>query len=34
VKPIVGSEFPLEQAGEAHRLVEERKTTGKVILVP
>jgi NADPH:quinone reductase len=34
VKPIVGREFPLEQAGEAHRLVEERKTTGKVILVP
>ena len=34
VKPIVGSEFPLEQAGEAHRLVEERKTTGKVILFP
>jgi NADPH:quinone reductase len=34
VKPIVGSEFPLEQAGEAHQLVEERKTMGKVILVP
>jgi len=34
VKPIVGSEFPLEQAGEAHRLVEERKSTGKVVLVP
>lgn len=34
VKPIVGFEFPLEQAGEAHRLVEQRKTTGKVVLVP
>jgi len=34
VRPIVGAEFPLEQAGEAHRLVEERKSTGKVVLIP
>ena len=34
VRPIVGAEFPLEQAGEAHLLIEERKTTGKVVLVP
>ena len=34
VRPVVGHEFPLEQAGEAHRLIEERKTTGKVVLVP
>ena len=34
VRPIVGHEFPLEQAGEAHRLMEARKTTGKVVLVP
>lgn len=34
VRPIVGAELPLEQAGEAHRLIEERKTTGKVVLVP
>jgi NADPH:quinone reductase len=34
VRPVVGAEFPLEQAGEAHRLIEERKTTGKVVLVP
>ncbi len=34
VRPIVGAEFPLEQAGEAHRLIEERKTTGKVVLIP
>jgi NADPH2:quinone reductase len=34
VRPIVGSEFPLEEAGEAHRQIEERKTTGKVVLVP
>jgi NADPH2:quinone reductase len=34
VRPIVGHELPLEQAGEAHRLIEERKTTGKVVLIP
>ncbi len=34
VRPIVGAEYPLEQAGEAHRLIEERKSTGKVVLVP
>jgi NADPH2:quinone reductase len=34
VRPVVGAEFPLEQAGEAHRLIEERKTTGKVVLTP
>ena len=34
VRPIVGAELPLEEAGEAHRLIEERKSTGKVVLVP
>jgi NADPH2:quinone reductase len=34
VRPIVGAEFPLEAAGEAHQLIEERKTTGKVVLIP
>jgi NADPH2:quinone reductase len=34
VRPYVGHELPLEQAGEAHRLIEERKTTGKVVLIP
>jgi NADPH:quinone reductase len=34
VRPIVGHEFPFEQAGEAHRLIEERQTTGKVVLIP
>jgi NADPH2:quinone reductase len=34
VRPIVGHEFPLAEAGEAHQLIEERKTTGKVVLVP
>jgi NADPH:quinone reductase len=34
IRPIVGAEFPLEQAGEAHRLIESRQSTGKVVLVP
>ena len=34
VRPIVGAEFRLEQAGDAHRLIEERKSTGKVVLIP
>jgi len=34
VRPIVGAEFPLEEAGEAHRLIEERQSTGKVVLIP
>jgi NADPH2:quinone reductase len=34
VKPVVGAKFPLAQAGEAQRLIEERKSMGKVVLVP
>ena len=34
VRPIVGHELPLEEAGEAHRLIEQRRTTGKVVLTP
>jgi NADPH2:quinone reductase len=34
VRPIVGAEFPLEQAAEAHRLIEQRESTGKVVLIP
>ena len=34
VRPIVGAEFPLDRASEAHRLIEERRSTGKVVLVP
>ena len=34
VRPIVGAEFPLEAAGDAHRLIEERRSTGKVVLIP
>jgi len=32
--PIVGATFPLGNAAEAHRLIEERRSTGKVVLVP
>ena len=34
VRPIVGSELPLEEAAEAHRLIESRHSTGKVVLIP
>ena len=34
VRPVVGETFPLEQAADAHRLIEERKHVGKVVLVP
>jgi NADPH2:quinone reductase len=34
IRPIVGATFPLAEASEAHRLIEERKHVGKVVLVP
>lgn len=34
IKPVVGAEFPLAAAPDAHRLIEERKHVGKVVLVP
>jgi NADPH2:quinone reductase len=34
VKPLVGATFSLEQTGEAHRLIEERRSVGKIVLVP
>ena len=30
----IGGRFPLDQAGEAHRLLEGRRSTGKVVLMP
>lgn len=30
----IGAEYPLEDAAEAHRALEARETTGKVLLVP
>ncbi|MFD1984858.1 zinc-binding alcohol dehydrogenase family protein [Mesorhizobium newzealandense] len=29
----IGGRFPLDQAGEAHRLLDERRSTGKVVLM-
>jgi len=34
IRPEVGREFPLRAAGEAHRALEGRRTTGATILVP
>jgi NADPH2:quinone reductase len=30
----IGREFPLAQAADAHRELEGRRTTGKVLLIP
>ena len=32
IRPVVGAEYPLEQANEAHELVASRRSTGKVVL--
>jgi NADPH:quinone reductase-like Zn-dependent oxidoreductase len=32
--PVVDRELPLDQAAEAHRLIEGRETFGKVVLRP
>ena len=34
LKPLVGSTFRLEEAADAHRLIDERRHVGKVVLVP
>jgi NADPH2:quinone reductase len=34
VRPVVGAEYPLDEVAEAHRLVESRESTGKVVLIP
>jgi len=34
LKVTIGREFPLAQAADAHRALESRQTTGKVILIP
>jgi NADPH2:quinone reductase len=34
LKATIGGAYPLEQAGEAHRALEGRGTTGKLVLVP
>jgi NADPH:quinone reductase-like Zn-dependent oxidoreductase len=32
--PVVAEAFPFERASDAHRLIEERRNVGKVVLVP
>jgi NADPH:quinone reductase-like Zn-dependent oxidoreductase len=34
VKPVVGGEFPFEEAGAAHTMITERRNLGKVVLLP
>jgi len=34
IRPYVDRTFPFEEIGAAHRYLEERKNTGKVILIP
>lgn len=34
IKPHVDRSFPFSRAGEAHAYVEERRNTGKVVLIP
>ena len=32
VRPVIGARFPIERAGEAHRLLESGQTYGKILL--
>jgi NADPH:quinone reductase len=34
LKVLIGGRYPLEQVAEAHRALEKRLTTGKVVLIP
>jgi NADPH2:quinone reductase len=34
LRVVQGGPYCLDQAGEAHRVLESRRTTGKVILIP
>ena len=34
IRPVVGAEFPLAEVEDAHELVESRRSTGKVVLLP
>ncbi len=34
LRPLPTTELPLEQAGEAHRLLQSGSTTGKLVLIP
>jgi NADPH:quinone reductase-like Zn-dependent oxidoreductase len=34
VKPVVGAVLPLEQAGQAHEMLERGEVFGKIVLTP
>ncbi|HEY7953557.1 MAG TPA: medium chain dehydrogenase/reductase family protein [Solirubrobacteraceae bacterium] len=34
IEPVVAGEFSFERAGEAHRMISERRNVGKVVLTP
>ncbi len=34
LKPVVAEAFPFDRAADAHRMLEERRNVGKVVLVP
>ena len=34
VRPVVAAEVPFERAGDAHRMLTERRNVGKVVLIP
>jgi NADPH:quinone reductase-like Zn-dependent oxidoreductase len=34
VKLLVGKSFPLAQAADAHKFMESRQSTGKLVLIP
>lgn len=34
IEPVVAESFPFERAGDAHRMIVERRNVGKVVLVP
>jgi NADPH2:quinone reductase len=32
VRPVIGARLPIQQAGEAHRMLSAGEVTGKVVL--
>ena len=34
IQPVVSDAVPFDNAGEAHRIIAERRNVGKVVLVP
>ena len=34
LKLLIGKTFPLSQAADAHRYLESRQSTGKLVLIP